>query len=130
MFIVGVIILWPVLIVAGFAYFTHIFCDLFDWGNNLFYFNHKIFGPRFLITKEEIANLPEYLAKYKNPRSFFDFKYYSNKVCLGVEIALFVFMLITIVIFAFEYVFIFLLYFFGLYLHLSRHYQLKKLEEK
>ena len=125
--ILGFIFFWPALVISGFSYFIHIFVDLFDWGTNFFYFPHKTYGPRFLIRKEE-NNLSEHLAKYKNPQVFFDFKYYSSKISLTIEILLFAFMMISIIILAFDYILIVLIYFLGLYFHLSRHFHLKKIE--
>lgn len=125
--IFGIVFNWPALILCGFSYFIHIFIDLFDWGTNFFYFPQKTYGPRFLIRKEE-KNLPEYLAEYKNPAAFFNFKYYNSKTSLTIEILLFVLMMFSIIIFAFEYILIILIYFIGLYFHLSRHYHLKKIE--
>jgi len=127
--LIGLMISWPVLIIIGFVNFIHVFVDLFDWGTNLFYFPKKTFGPRLFISKEEEKNLAEYLAQFKNPTSFFDFKYYNNKVALTLEVILFVLMMVFIIIFAFDYLLIVLLYFLGLYFHLSRHFHLKKLEK-
>ena len=127
--VLGLIFGWTALIFSGIAHFIHILVDLFDWGTNLLYFPRKTFGPRFLIRKEE-KNLQEYLDKYKNPHSFFDFKYYDNKITVSIEISLFVGMIIVIVIFAIEYFLISFFYFLGLYLHLSRHFHLKRIESK
>lgn len=101
---------------------------MFDWGTNLFYFPKKTFGPRLFMSKEEEQNLPNYLAQYKNGESFFDFKYYNNRIALSIEALLFILMMVFIIIFAFEYILISLLYFLGLYFHLSRHNHLKKIE--
>ena len=127
--VLGIIFGWTALIISGIAYFIHIFVDLFDWGTNFLYFPRKTYGPRFLIRKEE-ENLQEYLAKYKNPHSFFDFKYYNSKVNVSIEVSLFVFMIIVIFIFAIEYFLISFFYFLGLYFHLSRHFNLKRIESK
>ena len=112
------------------VYFIHIFVDTFDWGTNFFYFRQKVFGFKFLISKEEFENINDYLSKYKNPTSFFDFKYYNNKTCLIIEALLFLLMMVFIIIFAIEFVFIVLSYFFFIGFHLFRHFHLKKLESK
>jgi hypothetical protein len=128
--IIGYIVSWPALIISGFSYFIHIFIDTLDWGTNFIYFQKKQVGLKLLISKEEINNLSEYLAEYKVPASFFDEKYYKNKVCIGVEIIVFVIMMIFVIIFALEYIFMILLYFIFLYFHLQRHFRLKRIEKK
>ncbi len=127
--VLGIVFNWPALVISGFALFLHVFVDLFDWGTNLFYFSKKTIGPRLFISKEEEKNLQEYLAQYKNKESFFDSKYYNNKVALTIEVILFVLMMISIIIFAFEYFLIVFIYFLGLGFHLSQHLNLKKLEK-
>jgi hypothetical protein len=127
--IIGIIFSYPAIIISGLSYFTHITVDMFDWGTNFFYFPQKTFGPRFLIRKEE-HELAKYLAEYKNPSSYFDFKYYKSKISITIEILLFIFMMVSIVILAFEFILITPLYFLGLYFHLSRHFHLKKIESK
>ena len=127
--IIGYILNLPALILGGFSYSIHIFIDTLDWGTNFFYFQKKQVGFRLLISKEEIENLPKYLAKYRVPASFFDEKYYSNKICLVVEVIIFILMVFFIVIFALKYIFMILLYFLGLYFHLQRHFTLKKIEK-
>ena len=124
----GVIINWPVIAFSGAAYSIHVIIDTFDWGTNFFYFKKKPVGLKLLITKEEIENLPEYLSKFKKAESFFDSKYYSSKISLGIEAILFILMMVFIIIFAFEFVLISLFYFLGLFFHLSRHFMLKKIE--
>jgi len=124
----GIIINWPVLAFIGTAYSMHIIIDTFDWGTNFFYFQKKQVGLKLLITKDEFDNLPKYISKYKKAESFFDQKYYSSRVSLGIEAILFIQMIIFIIIFAFEFVLISLFYFLGLYFHLSRHFKLKKIE--
>jgi len=124
----GVIINWPVIAFSGAAYSIHVIIDTFDWGTNFFYFKKKPVGLKLLITKEEIENLPEYLSKFKKAESFFDSKYYSSKISLGIEAILFILMIVFIIIFAFEFVLISLFYFLGLYFHLFRHFMLKKFE--
>ncbi|MFX0038021.1 MAG: hypothetical protein ACFFCY_09480 [Promethearchaeota archaeon] len=127
--IIGYIFLLPPLILGGFSYSIHIFIDTLDWGTNFFYFQKKQVGFKFLISKEEIENLPQYLAEYKLPASFFDEKYYSNKICLGMEVTFFVLMIIFTVIFALEYFLMIFLYFVWLFFHLYRHFTLKKIEK-
>ena len=126
----GVIFNWPVIVFSGVAYSIHVIVDTFDWGTNFFYFKKKNIGLKLLITKEEIEKLPEYLSKFNKAESFFDAKYYNNKVCLGIEALLFILMIVFIIIFAFEYVLISLFCFLGLYFHLSRHFMLKRIEAK
>lgn len=126
--IIGYILMWPVLIICGFSYSIHIIIDTIDWGTNFFYFQKKQIGFKFLISKDEFENLPKYLSEYKVPASFFDEKYYNNKICLTIETLLFILMLISIWIFAFNYVFLILLYFLGLCFHLHRHFTLKRIE--
>ncbi|NVM18001.1 MAG: hypothetical protein HWN80_09810 [Candidatus Lokiarchaeota archaeon] len=126
--VLGIIINWPILTFSGIAYSIHIIIDTFDWGTNFLYFQKKQVGLKLLITKDEFDNLPEYLSKYKRAESFFDTKYYSSRISLGIEVILFIIMMAFIIIFAFEFVLISLFYFLGLYFHLSRHFILKKLE--
>jgi hypothetical protein len=128
--IFGYIFILPVLILCGFSYSIHIFIDTFDWGTNFLYFQKKQVGFKLLISKEERENLPKYLAKYKVPGSFFDEKYFSNKVCLGIEALVFVLMTVIIVLFALNYFFMIPIYFLWLYFHLHRHFTLKKIEKK
>lgn len=126
--VIGVITNWPALYFSGIAYSTHIVIDTFDWGTNFFYFQKKQVGLKLLISKDEFNNLPKYLTKYKKPESFFDEKYYSSKICLGIEVILFVLMVISIIIFAFQYIFFIFIYFIFLYFHLYRHFLLKRIE--
>ncbi len=128
--LLGLVFSWTILIITGFAYFIHIFIDIFDWGTNFFYFQHKQVGLKLLISKEEFKNLPLHLSKYKKPASFFDNKYYSSKLFLTIEALLFIFMWIFIIFFALDYILITLIYFLGLSFHLSRHFNLKKIEEQ
>jgi hypothetical protein len=125
----GYIMNWPALIIGGFNYSIHIIIDTIDWGTNFFYFQKRQVGFKLLISKDEFENLSQYLEKYKNPASFFDEKYYSNRICIGLEVILFILMVIFNTIFALRYIFMILLYFFGLYFHLHRHFILKKNEE-
>jgi len=124
----GFITNWPALLFSGIAYVIHIIIDTFDWGTNLLYFQKKEIGLKLLISKEELENLPKYLSKYKRAESFFDEKYYSNKICLGIEVILFVFMIVFIIIFAFQYIFLIFIYFIFLCFHLYRHFRLKRIE--
>lgn len=126
---IGFFLNWIALIFGGINYFIHIFMDTLDWGTNVFYFQHKQIGFKFLISKDEFENLPKYLAKYKIPASFFDKKYYNNRVCLVIEILFFILMIFFIFFFAIQYLFLIFLYFIGLYFHLHRHFTLKKIEE-
>ena len=119
---------WVALIFSGILYFIHILIDTIDWGTNLLFLNKKPVGIKALISEEELANLPKYLANYKHDESFFDEKYYTNKASIAIEIILFVIMMVSIIIFALEYIFIIIFYFMGLYFHLARHFHLKKLE--
>ncbi len=126
----GIIINWPVLAFSGVAYSIHVIIDTFDWGTNFFYFQKKQVGLKLLISKEEFENLPKYLSKFKKAESFFDSKYYSSKVNLGIEAILFILMLVFIILFAFQFIFIITLYFVGLFFHLSRNFKLKRFESK
>ncbi len=126
--ILGFIFNWIVLILSGISYFIHILIDTLDWGTNIFYFTKKQVGLKFLISKEEFENLSDYLSKYNNPASFFDEKYYSNKIYLSIEVCLFILMITFIVIYAFEFILITLLYIPFIYFHLTRHLHLKKME--
>jgi hypothetical protein len=132
--VIGIIIMIyfnnNVILLGGLSYMLHIIIDTFDWGTNLFYFPKRQNGFKFLMSLEETENLPYYLSKYKNPSSFFDTKYYTNSICITIEICLFCAMLIVVSIFALEYLFFITLYFIGLAFHLSRHFHLKKLEKK
>ncbi len=127
--IIGYILTWPAFILSGISYSIHIFIDTLDWGTNLLYFQKKQIGFKLLISKEEFEDLPQYLARYKVPASYFDEKYYSNKICLGIEIILFVLMMTFMLGFALEYIFVIPFYFIGLYFHLQRHFKLKKIEK-
>ncbi len=125
----GFFLKWIPLFFGGLLYFIHILIDTIDWGTNLLYFQRNQTGFKILISKEESENLSAYLSEYKNPASFFDKKYYNNKVCLISEISIFILMWIFIIIFAWSFVLITPFYFLGLYFHLSRHYNLKKIEK-
>lgn len=126
----GFIFNWLALIFSGVLYLIHILIDTFDWGTNLFFFHKKPVGSKLLISKEELENLPKYLANYKYNESFFDKKYYTNKACLAIEMIIFFIMMVCVIIFASNYIYILLFYFIGLYFHLARHYHLKKLEKR
>ena len=129
MLLIGLIFNWTVLIISAISYFTHIIIDTLDWGTNLLYFQQKQVGFKFLISKEEFENLPQYLLAYKNPSSFFDAKYYNNKIFLTIEIILFILMIVMGILFAFRFLFITLLYFPFIWFHLSRHFHLQKNEK-
>ncbi|MHA1670302.1 MAG: hypothetical protein ACTSV5_06940 [Promethearchaeota archaeon] len=128
--LLGLIFNWLALIFSGILYFIHILIDTLDWGTDLFFLHKKPVGIKMLISKEELENLPEYLIKYKKNESFFDEKYYTNKISIANEIILFIIMMLTTIIFALEYIYIIIFYFLGLYFHLSRHFHLKKLEKQ
>ena len=127
--ILGVILNWLVLILSGFSYLIHIFIDTLDWGTNVWYFQKKQVGFKLMISKEELENLTKYLSQYKIPASFFDEKYYSNKICLSVEIMVFILMIVFLILFALQYIIVILLYFLFLYFHLHRHFALKRIEK-
>ena len=126
--IIGLILNWNFLIICGLAYLSHIFIDTLDWGTNIFYFQKKIIGFKFLISKEEFENLDKYLVKYKVPRSFFDFKYYRSKLFLTLEAIFFLLMMFCIIYLAFEFIFTIILYFIGLVFHTYTHFRLKSIE--
>jgi len=130
MLLFGIIINLPVLAFSGAIYSIHVIIDTFDWGTNFFYFQKKQVGLKLLISKEEFENLPKYLSKFKKAESFFDSKYYSNKVNLGIEAMLFILMLVFIILLAFQFIFIIIFYFLGLFFHLTRHFKLERIESK
>jgi hypothetical protein len=124
----GVIFNWIVLIISGLSYSLHIIIDTFDWGTNFFYFPKKQVGLKLLITKEEFANMSTYLSQYKRPGSFFDKKYYGNKVCILIEVLIFILMILFISVFAFNYFLAIIIYFIFLGFHLQRYFNLKRIE--
>lgn len=126
--VLGLILNWIVLIIAGISYVIHIIIDTFDWGTNFLYFQKKQIGFKLLITKDEYMNMSKYLAQYKKPESFFDKKYYGNAVCVIIEILIFILMILFISIFAFQYFLVITFYFIFLSFHLHRHIILKKIE--
>ena len=128
--IIGVLFNWQIIFICGIAYFIHILIDTFDWGTNFFGFHEKPFGPKFLITKEELKNLNEILANYKVKKSFFDFRYYQNRVIISLEIILTVLMILVNVVLAFEYIFIILIYVPFFFFHMIVYFHLKKIESK
>ena len=130
MLLLGIIINWPVLAFSGATYSLHVIIDTFDWGTNFFYFQKKQIGLKLLISKEEFENLPKYLSEFKKAESFFDTKYYSSRVSLGIEAILFILMCVFTILFAFQFIFIITLYFLGLFFHLTRHFKLKRIESK
>jgi hypothetical protein len=128
--LLGLIFNWFVILFSGIVYSIHIIIDTLDWGTNIFFFHKKPVGLKLLITKEEQENLPNYLAEYNNKESFFDSKYYNNKICIIIEVSLFIVMIISLLVFTPYYLPISIFYFLGLYFHLSRHFHLKKAENR
>ncbi|MFX1320641.1 MAG: hypothetical protein ACFFAQ_03245 [Promethearchaeota archaeon] len=128
--ILGYMMDWPALYLSGYSYSIHVLIDTLDWGTNFFYFQKKQIGPKFLISKEEFENISDYLSKYKNPASFFDEKYYNNKICMVIEVLIFFLMILSITILAFPYILLILLYFPFILFHLYRHFKLKKIESQ
>ena len=126
--VLGVTFNWVALIISGISYSIHIIIDTFDWGTNFFYFTKKQVGLKLLISEEEFNHISQYLAKYKNPQSFFDKKYYGNLICLLTEVLIFIGMITFIIIFALNYFIIVIFYPFFLTFHLIRHFNLKKNE--
>lgn len=127
--VVGLIFMHPVMLICAIVYFIHIVVDNFDWGTNFFGFHKKPFGFKFLITEEELKNLNKILANYKITKSFFDFKYYSNKFVLACELILFVLMVIFLGLFAFEYILSIIGYVAFLLFHLLGYFKLRKIEQ-
>jgi len=99
--ILGHIIDWPALYISGYGY-----------------------------SKEEFENISEYLSKYKNPASFFDEKYYNNKICMVIEVLIFILMILSITFLAFPYIILISIYFPLILFHLYRHFNLKKNESQ
>ena len=128
--IFGLIFISPFLIICGVIYFIHVFVDTLDWGTNFLGIHKKPFGPKFLISKEELENIDEILANFKIKKSFFDFRYYSNKGIIAIEIIFFTLMILFVAFFALKYLFIIALYFPLLAFHLILYFKLKKIEEK
>ena len=128
--LLGLLFNWFALLMSGIVYFIHIIIDTVDWGTNILFYHKKPVGLKLLITKEEQENLPKYLSAYNNKESFFDAKYYKNKICILIEISLFVLMMVSLIIFTPQYLFIVAFYFLGLYFHLSRHFSLIKAEKR
>ncbi|TFG18109.1 MAG: hypothetical protein EU533_07920 [Promethearchaeota archaeon] len=126
---IGSVIVWPALILSGAAYIIHSIIDTFDWGTNLLGFHKRPWGPKLLISKEELENLPAILARFKIKKSFFDFKYYGNKIILIFEGLVAFLMILFIIIFAFEYLLVVLLYIPLLFFHLSGFLHLKRIEK-
>lgn len=126
--ILGIIILSPVIVICGLVYLIHVLIDTLDWGTNFLGIHKKPFGPKFLITKEELDSLDEILSKYKIKKSFFDFRYYKSRWILITEGILFAVMIITVIVFAFEFVMLIILYFLFLAFHLSGYFHLKNIE--
>jgi hypothetical protein len=128
--IFGLIFNWIALTLSGISYLIHVLIDTFDWGTNLFYFPKNQVGLKLLISKEEFQNLKRYLSDYKRPESFFDKKYYACKVCIIIEIVVFILMILSLLFFALDYFPIVLIYFLFLAFHQYRHFVLKKIEDK
>ena len=127
-FIIGFFSSSTLILTCGLAYLSHILLDTIDWGTNLFYFQKKPIGLMFLISKEEIENLNDYLSNYKVARSYFDFKYYDSKFMQSFEILLFIAMLFFMIFFAVEFILMIVVYFIGLGIHIFTHYHLKEIE--
>jgi hypothetical protein len=128
--LLGLIFNWLVIFISGIVYSVHIIIDTLDWGTNIFFFHKKPVGLKLLITKEEQENLPNYLAEYNNKESFFDSKYYNNKICIIIEVSLFILMIASLLVFTPYYLPISIFYFLGLYFHLSKHFHLRKAENR
>jgi hypothetical protein len=128
--LVGIISGWYVLTFIGTSYCIHVIIDTFDWGTNFFYFNKRSIGLKLLISKTELENLNTYVSQYKYKESFFDAKYYNNKINLLIETLLFIMMIVSVMFFAIEYAWVCLFYFIGLYFHISRHFFLKRMEAR
>lgn len=128
--LLGLLFNWFALLMSGVVYSIHIIIDTLDWGTNVFFYHKKPVGLKLLITKEEQENLTKYLAPYNNKESFFDAKYYTNKICIVVEVSLFLTMIVCLIFFTPQYLLISILYFVGLYFHLARHFSLKKAENQ
>jgi hypothetical protein len=126
--IFGLVFNWIALILSGFSYIIHVLIDTFDWGTNLFYFPKKQVGLKFLISEEEFQNLERYLSDFERPVSFFDKKYYSCKVCMAIEVVIFILMMLSIIFLALDYFLLILIYFLFLAFHLHRHFILKRIE--
>jgi hypothetical protein len=114
--------------ISGFSYIIHIIIDTFDWGTNFFYFQKKQVGPKLLISREEFDNISKYLQQYKNPQSFFDERYYRCKLCIVMEILVFITMLLSLIFLAMGYFLVILIYFLFLVFHLYNHFTLRKIE--
>ncbi|MFW9895679.1 MAG: hypothetical protein ACFFD7_07735 [Candidatus Thorarchaeota archaeon] len=126
--IIGLVFNLFFVIISGLNYIIHIIIDTFDWGTNIFYFQKKQVGLKFLISKEEFDNISKYLEEYKNPQSFFDKRYYGSKVCLILEALVFIVMIFCLAFFAMGFFIVILIYFLFLAFHLYNHFVLKKIE--
>ncbi len=127
---IGLLIFSPVIILGGLTYIIHITIDTLDWGTNFFGIHKKPFGPKFLISKDELEKLDEILSQYKIKKSFFDFRYYSKKIIIAIELILLVLMVISISLFAIEYILLSLIYIPFLLFHVLGYLQMKKIEGK
>ena len=83
--IFGILFSQTILIFGGISYLAHIFADLLDWGTNLF-FTGKIYGPRFLLQKDERNRVKELMYKEENPAFFFVKRYYQSTLMISLEI--------------------------------------------
>lgn len=128
--ILGLFFLWPTILIGGITYFIHIIIDSCDWGTNFSGFHKKPFGPKFLISNEELENLSKILEDFKVKKSFFDFKYYKNKLIQAIEILVFIVMIIVLLLFALKYIYFIIFYFPLLFFHLIGHFSLKKIEDE
>ena len=126
--IIGFLVLWPALVICGLSYLIHISIDTLDWGTNFLGIHKKPFGPKFLITSEELDNLDEILSNYKIKKLFFDTRYYSKKIILFTEMLLLIFMVLLNAIFALEYILLSLIYIPFLLFHVLGYSQMKKME--
>lgn len=126
--ILGLIMLSPVIFICGLAYLIHIFIDTLDWGTNFLGIHKKPFGPKFLITKEELENIDEILSKYKIKKSFFDLRYYKSRGILFTEGIFFVVMMFSVILFAIEFILLIILYTLFLAFHISGYLHFKKIE--
>ncbi|MGV9200564.1 MAG: hypothetical protein ACOC4M_17285, partial [Promethearchaeia archaeon] len=126
--VLGIFFFLPTLLIGGITYFIHIVIDSCDWGTNFCGFHEKPFGPKFLISREELDNLSEILKGFKVDKSFFDFKYYKNRLILGIEIIVFIVMVCMLFLFAIEFGYFVIFYFPLLLFHIFGHISLKKIE--
>ncbi len=127
MLLVGLILLYPLIVICGAVLIIHILIDTFDWGINLFY-TGKTIGVRLLISREEEKNIKEILSNYKVGHSFFVFRYYGSKGFVSVEVIVFVLMMIANIFLAVEFWYLVLPYFFFFGFHFYEYKKLKNIE--